>query len=252
MPQVKRLDGLLSSGVPLVAMSFGDTGIEEEVRQAHTRGLDVAELRIDTFRYTNVEYVIDHVRAFASLPTIATIRAEREGGHWTGTDGERLSLFKAVIPEVHGVDIELSSGAILGEVVASAKAAKRVVIVSNHNFAETPSTTELVDMAQRAKDAGADYVKLSAMASSQEAIQRLAKFTIDYADLGLIVIGMGGHGSATRVFLPLLGSRLTYARSNLHTVSGQLSFDETFELLRQFSPEFNDKKINDLEILDEA
>ena len=237
MPQVKRLDGLLSSGVPLVAMSFGDTGIEEEVRQAHTRGLDVAELRIDTFRYTNVEYVIDHVRAFASLPTIATIR---------------LSLFKAVIPEVHGVDIELSSGAILGEVVASAKAAKRVVIVSNHNFAETPSTTELVDMAQRAKDAGADYVKLSAMASSQEAIQRLAKFTIDYADLGLIVIGMGGHGSATRVFLPLLGSRLTYARSNLHTVSGQLSFDETFELLRQFSPEFNDKKINDLEILDEA
>jgi 3-dehydroquinate dehydratase-1 len=252
MPQVKRLSHLLSSGIPLIAMSFGDKEIEEEVRQAHSRGLDVAELRIDTYGYTDIQYVVDRVRSFASLPTIATIRVERERGHWTGTDAERLSLFKAVIPEVHGIDVELSSAAILGEVVASAKAAGRVVIVSNHNFEETPSTTELVDLARQAENVGADYLKLSAMASSQEDIQRLAKFTIDHADQGVIVIGMGGHGSASRAFFPLLGSRLTYARSNLQTVSGQLPFDETFELLRQFSPEFNDKKINELGILDGA
>ena len=251
VPQVTRLGALLSSGVPLIAMSFGDRGSEDEVRKARSRGLDVAELRVDTYAAMDAQHVVDQVRKFSSFPTIATIRIEREGGHWTGTEAERSSLFHAVIPEVQGIDIELSS-TILGDVVAAAKAAAKVVIVSNHNFEETPSAGELAEMARRAKSLGADYVKLAARASSPDDLQRLAKFTIENAELGLIVLGMGSHGTASRVLLPLLGSKLTYAGSNLQTVSGQLAFEETFALLRQFSPEFDEKKIVELGLVDEA
>lgn len=252
LQKVTSLRELLEGGTPLIAMSFGDQDVEAEVRRAHARGLDVAELRIDTYLYSDGDYVVDQVHRFASLPTIATIRTEREGGHWTGSDSDRRDLFKRSIPEVDGIDIELSSGSILPEVVAAAKANDKVVIISNHNFEETPSADELSDMAHRAKELGADYVKLTAKASSREDLQRLAEFTVRHSDMGLIVIGMGGHGSASRVFFPLLGSRLTYSRSSLQTVSGQLSFDETFELLREFSPEFNEKKVIELQILDGA
>jgi 3-dehydroquinate dehydratase I len=252
MHRVESLRSLLDGSVPVVAMSFGDREIETEVQRAHERGLDIAELRVDTYNYPDAEYAVEQVRKFSSLPSIATIRTEQEGGYWTGSDDERLHLFERLIPEVDGIDIELSSAAILPRVIAMAKEHKKVVIISNHNFMETPSADELGRVAYQAKELGADFVKLSAMASSSEDLRRLAEFTIKESALGLIVIAMGGHGTASRVFFPLLGSRLTYARSSLQTASGQLPFEETFSLLRQFSPDFDGKKIIELEILDGA
>jgi 3-dehydroquinate dehydratase I len=249
MQKVASLRALLDGEAPVIAMSFGDRDIDAEVKRAHQRGLDVAELRIDTYISSDADYVVEQAQKFSSLPSIATIRTEREGGYWTGPDEERLHLFEKLIPEVHGIDIELSSAAILSRVVARAKAHKKVVIISHHDFEETPSADELGRMAHQAKELGADFVKISAMASSAEDLRRLAEFTIKESALGLIVIGMGGHGSASRVLFPLLGSRLTYASSSLQTVSGQLPFEETFSLLRQFSPDFNGKKIIELGII---
>lgn len=91
------------------------------------------------------------------------------------------------------------------------------------------------------KAQGADFVKLSVMATSTDDLRALARFTLENADQGLIVIAMGAHGSPYRVFFPALGSRLTYAFMS-HPVSAQLPFDLTFEELRRFYPEFNQRK----------
>lgn len=170
-----------------------------------------------------------------------------EGGDWDGPETDRLELFRAVLPHVNGIDIELSSHEIVDQVIASAHDAGKTAIVSNHNFNETPSNAELERMVAEAKGRGADLVKLSAMATAPEDLVTLAKFTIDNAQYGVIVIAMGPLGSMSRVFFPALGSRLTYASNGpRHTVSGQLNFVETFEMLRKFYPEFNERKIIEL------
>lgn len=243
---------LLSSDVPLIAVSFSDRVDGQDIAHARTDGLDVAELRIDRFSSFARDHVLNQVRKFASFPTIATIRLKEEGGEWAGSHQERLRLFEAVLPEVDGIDIELSSSEILPDLILAASELRKVVIVSHHNFTSTPSAGALEDMAHRAKELGADYVKISTMAKSLQDLRVLATFTMDNAALGLIVIAMGGHGAASRIFFPALGSRLTYAFAGNAPVSGQLPFSETFEMLRTFFPAFNEKKILAMQLLDDA
>lgn len=248
----RQLGELLTSPIPAIAVSFADQTSEDDFAAARTEGLDVFELRIDRYASTEVGDVIAEVRRFANVPTIATIRITDEGGEWNGTSEDRLELFRAVIPYVDAVDIELASSDILPHVVAAARADKKLVIVSNHNFDDTPSADELLAMATEARELGADFVKLSAMANSVKDVRTLAQFTLQNEAMNLIVIAMGAHGTASRVFFPALGSRLTYAYSSSWPVSGQLTYQQTFNELRQFYPEFNERKTIDLELLEGA
>lgn len=245
------LSELLDGTVPAIAVSFADEITDEYLDIARQDGLDVYELRIDRYSSWNIDHVMSQVRRFAGLPTIATIRTADEGGEWSGSDEERLALFRSIIPEVECIDIELQSP-ILPRVVKEAKAAGKLVIISNHNFESTGPVEDFEKMAAEAKAQGADLVKLSAMTRSPEDLRTLAQFTVNNAHLGLIVVGMGQYGTASRVFFPALGSRLTYAYSKSFPVSGQLTYGETFEELRRFYPGFNQKKIEELGIIENA
>ena len=146
-----------------------------------------------------------------------------EGGCWTASEQERADLFRSVMPYVDGIDVELTSATSMSSVIDEAVAGDHVLIISNHDFESTPSLHELESIAQQGKELGADVVKLSAMAHSQPDLRTLASFTLQKAEIGLIVIAMGDHGTASRVFFPALGSRLTYAYTS-DRVSGQLPF----------------------------
>lgn len=229
---------LLDSAVPAVAASFSDQSTGESIALAWAEGLDVFELRIDRNSLLDPTSVVADVQRFDGLPTIATIRTQADGGEWSGSDAERLELFSEVLEHVDGIDIELTSEALHPMVIDEAKAAGAVVIVSHHDFAATPPAGTLADIAHRAKDLGADFVKISVMANSVADLATMAAFTLDYSDLGVITISMGAEGTASRVLFPLLGSRLTYASTTQWHVSGQLSYGDTIAELRRFSPQF--------------
>ena len=235
-PAIGALSALLHADVPTIAVSFDDQVSEADLDRFTADGLDVAELRIDRYQSLAPDHVVAQARRVAEIPTIATIRPHGEGGEWTGSDADRLALFEAVLPEVDGIDIELSSTAILPAVIAAAQRLGTVVIVSHHNFEATPPADELAALAAAAKELGADFVKVSVMAHSPEDVRTLAAFTMQHSGLGLIVIAMGSHGTASRVFFPVLGSCLTYAHHGRHVVDGQLDFHETFALLARFYP----------------
>ena len=129
---------LLDSDRPAIAVSFTDTDPERLAAEAATAAVDVAELRIDRFADTSTTHVVETVRSFGALHTLATIRSRQEGGTWTRPDTERLNLFSAVIPWVDGVDIELSSVDIRTDVIDDAHRNGKLVIVSYHNFEATP------------------------------------------------------------------------------------------------------------------
>lgn len=228
-----RLGRLNLGKVPCIAVPFRDRTPLSAIRKAKQEGAGIAELRIDLFSSAGPEHVLREIRKFRAFPTIATLRSRREGGNWRGGETERLFLFKTVLPQVAAVDIELSSGVILKEVVAAARKAKKTVIVSFHDFKKTPSGSRLASVLAEAKSRGADIVKIAAFARNADDVKRLADFTLANRKKNLIVIAMGKKGTVSRILFPALGSLVTFAHGGRQTAPGQLRCRVLAGLLKQ-------------------
>ncbi|GAA1271313.1 type I 3-dehydroquinate dehydratase [Saccharothrix xinjiangensis] len=233
---MNTLRALFDTGAPLVAVSFDDRDVARAAEEAGAARVDVAEIRVDRFADTGTAHVLRQVEAFKGFPTLATIRSRAEGGFWQGSDEERLDLFRAVAPHVDAVDVELSSRAILDDVIATAREHDALAVVSFHDFDRTPPLDDLRATARDARAAGADVVKISTVARSRDDLKRLCAVLLEGDDL--IVIGMGEVGTASRILFPALGSKITYTFLGAAPTSGQLDFPETSRLMRLFHPDY--------------
>ena len=206
------------------------------IKRALKAGAEVLELRIDTFAQRSPRELIRRlerlkaIKGARSTPIIITARSKAEGGLYAIDDKKRLEIFKALMPFADYVDIELSSVAILKDVVRSAKRAKTLVIVSYHNFKSTPGAPKLRTIIRKGRAAGADIVKLATAAKRRADIRTLAGVLLE--DPKLIVIAMGALGASTRVFFPTLGSLMTYGSLTKATAPGQLPIRELKKRLK--------------------
>lgn len=229
--------GTLTLGiVPRIAVSFRDKTPKSKITEAKRLGVDIAELRIDLFSSLKPSCVLKETAKFKGIPTIATIRSEVEGGKWRFHDEKRLELFQAVIPKVDAIDIELSSKFILGLVVQTARRAKKLVIISYHNFERTPELGELNQIRELAESSGADIVKIAAMARTPADFKALARFTVDHAASGIITVAMGQEAAVSRIVFPALGSLVTYAHLGKPTAPGQLGLKLVSALMKKLAP----------------
>lgn len=227
-----RLDGV----TPRIAVPFRDGTPPERIAEATRLGMDIAELRIDLFADRSPQAVLAEDDRFRNVPVLATIRSAAEGGQWDGTDSERYALYEAVLAHVAAVDVELSSTAIVPDVIAAAHDRERCVVVSFHDFERTPAASALDNIANRAHGAGADIVKIAATCNTPGDLRTLAEYTLRHRDKGLVTIGMGEIGLASRIFFPALGSLFTFASFGEGTAAGQIPLDKTAEYLREFYP----------------
>jgi 3-dehydroquinate dehydratase-1 len=233
-----RLGTLPLGSIPRIVAPLSERelrGPTEDVR----RYADVAELRIDRFERHDRAHVEALCRTARALdrPVIATIRAANEGGAVALDDAQRTALFQAVWSLVDAVDIELRAR-ICRSVIDDAHRHGKTAIVSHHDFAATPSDAELAALCDAAADSGADIVKITAHAASAADTDRLLGLLRARRDRGLIVIAMGTHGVASRVFFPLFGSLLTYGFVAQSGAPGQLPLAELYRELQRYSPAF--------------
>jgi 3-dehydroquinate dehydratase-1 len=233
-----KLGRLELGPVPRIAVPLTDADLRTHAA-AVRRHADIAELRIDQFARHDPAYVADVCRAARDLglPLIATVRAAGEGGATALDDARRLELFEAVAPLVDAVDIELRAS-ICDRVVDLADANDRLAIVSHHDFRQTPPDADLAALFDAAALVDADVVKVAAHAASVGDTDRLLGFLRARRERGLIVIGMGPYGVASRVFFPLLGSLITYGFVASAVAPGQLPLAELYAELSRYSPEF--------------
>jgi 3-dehydroquinate dehydratase-1 len=226
------LDG---SGPPAVAASFDDQVTDDVLVQAVADGMDVAEVRVDRFASVDLVHaanVVASVAAVANVPTLVTVRSPDEGGRWDGDEESRAELLAALTPFAHGVDVELAFRPYLAGLVRQAKELDRVVVVSMHDFERTPSLAQLEDVVARGHATGADLVKVATTTNDETDLEVLAELTRRHAADGVIVLGMGVLGARSRVALPRVGSRLTFAVApGQEAVSGQMTIRETVEAL---------------------
>jgi 3-dehydroquinate dehydratase-1 len=214
---------------------FADAATRAEVLLLVQQGLDVAELRVDRFARVDVAAVLARLDVYAGVPLLATIRCAAEGGGWKGTEADRLVLFRALLPRVDAVDVEIASE-IARDVVRDAQRAGKLAIASFHDFAKTPGAGALADVVARGRALGADVVKIATAVADRDDVRSLARLLVDPSDIGLIAIGMGDAAVATRVLFPALGSLLTYAHAGNATAPGQIPLVEMRQLLRRLYP----------------
>lgn len=190
--------------------------------------VDLLEMRVDCYNepLNAIVAYLEKVRKEIALPILGTVRENER------TKGGRVAIFKAIMPFVDSIDIELGTK-ISDEVCALA--AGKTILVSEHDFNRTPDISDLEDMVTRAKTQGADIVKIAAMANAREDVIRLLEFNRACKE-PLITIAMGSLGTVSRVIAPLFGSLFTYGYLTKPVAPGQLSVTRLVEEFHTFFP----------------
>src|SRR6185295_1161537 len=152
-------------------------------------------------------------------PVILTCRAAWEGGGFKGSEEERKRILaEGLALGAEYVDVEWRAH--FDDLVASTGG--RRIVLSSHDFHSVPM--DLSARVQAMRSTGAEVVKVSAVATSlSDCIPLLDLAAQSGRDDGLVLIGMGDYGLATRVLAARFGSMWTYAGA-LREI-GQLSAD---------------------------
>jgi len=228
-----RLGDLDLGALPRIAVAVTDRDLAAPSWVALA---DVVEVRLDQCTRRSPDDAADICRAARRLgrPLLATVRSAAEGGAATDDDARR-AVFAAVAPLVDGLDVEMASPS-CDEIVALARRHGGLALVSRHDFATTPPDAALRATLAEGGRRG-DVVKLAATPTGPADLARLVDLQ-RVPGPARIVIAMGTEGAASRVFLPLLGSLLTYSFVGAPTAPGQLPLRELYDALRRYSPAF--------------
>ena len=236
MPRVRIGKVVLRSMEPHVIAPFTDRTPLSALRSAVKRGLSLLEARVDLFDKRDPAHVVEMLDAARAVaPLLVTVRSAAEGGKWTGTERERLELYRVLVLHADAVDVELDAR-IRPDVTRAARRAGAKLVLSHHNFKTTPAAAPLDDVVRRAEQAGADIIKIATFVRVPSSVYSLTRLLLRHPKKPLVVIGMGPKGRATRVELPLLGSLFTFA-SLERTAPGQLTLAETLRGIAKFRAE---------------
>lgn len=180
------------------------------------KGAEMAEIRIEETGLSNDELSI----LFSSHPhLLATCRPKEN------TDAERLDLLKRAIDAgAKWVDIEIESNEVYTkELVSYAKSKACKVIISYHNYTETPNSESLNKIVEEAKKQEADIVKLACHVTH---LSDNANLMALYSNnIPIIALGMGKLGMITRIAALKMGAPFTFVKGDnmQKTAPGQIS-----------------------------
>ncbi|GLC40828.1 hypothetical protein PLESTF_001042000 [Pleodorina starrii] len=181
-----------------------------EIQEAAASGVDIIELRLDFLTDFDPEQHLQQILAACPLPYIVTYRPVWEGGKYDGPEPERLAVLKmSALLGAPYVDVEFKASpyffADQHEVPLSTK-----IILSYHDFQQTPEPAVLDRLAAAMRSAGADIVKLAAMANDITDAARMLDL-LKKKDGPMIALSMGEKGQIVRLLAAKYGGYLTFA-----------------------------------------
>lgn len=210
-----------------ICVSIGRETIDDALAVADSVAFsaDVLEIRLDYLTLPAVSPFLNIVQT----PLLFTNRPVWEGGAFAGGENERMgALLEAVAENSAYVDLELLAPEDSHQRMRTAlQASSTKLILSWHNFQETPSREELVGRMALMQDKGADIGKIITTAHSHQDVLRVLQLQEVAEQLGfpLIAFCMGRPGVVSRVATCDLGGYMTYCAVSKEeaTAPGQLS-----------------------------
>ena len=199
----------------------------KRLKQTLTKALkksDYAEIRFD---FLNPNLVPDALQQIKKdlRKCVCTLRPVSEGGKFEGVEKNRISIIK-LIAEYNPflLDVELNTLSKNKNLRRYLKNTGTDILVSWHNFKQTPSNSALKKKLTQMKKIS-NNIKIVTMAKSiNDATQVLSLYKNN--NTKLIAFSMGNYGRISRILCLFLGSPYTYASLGKPIAPGQFSVDE--------------------------
>lgn len=232
---------LAAGGIPAVCAPLvgrNQTQLEAEAHAVAAKGPDLLEWRVDFFEAladtAAVLRTATAIRAAAPhLPVLFTRRSQREGGQPIAlSEAQVVALYHAVCREraVQLVDFEMGNAAADVQAVRACSHAEGIALVlSYHNFDETPPVQELVARFHQAQQLGADVAKVAVMPREPRDVLRLLEATAQASNelsIPVVSMSMGGWGSVSRLCGGVFGSAMTFAVGQSSSAPGQMPIED--------------------------
>lgn len=233
---------------PTICASIIAHSVEEFLDAARgAKDADVIEIRADGLKIqppsghkyrAEIKRLLKNVSIQTDLPVILTLRNEKEGGVFTGSEAERAACVKETMKLADAIDIELRmEEKKREEIMKEAKKNRIPVILSYHDLNKTPEEDAMKAILEEESGAGAGIAKLAVKANSMEDVLKLLKVTREMSSklsIPLCTISMGELGKISRIAAPLFGSAISYGYVARETAPGQLPVSQlrqAFEML---------------------
>ncbi len=235
-------NGMPKICVPIVGRSVSE--LIQECKYLQDKIYDVVELRIDFLKdVTSLDAIGEALSAVRKeLPNSAilfTFRTKEEGGETAVAESYYFELIQYAIKTgtVDAIDLEyFRDQDRIKQTLEIAKAAGVTVVMSNHDFAKTPSFEEITGRLIGMKKLGADVAKLACMPNSAKDVLTLLSATEDvksqYPDEPIITMSMGKLGAISRISGEIFGSALTFGSAKKASAPGQLEVTTLQQILR--------------------
>ena len=208
----------------MICVSIGELSFEEALEVVRVNNF--VEIRLDLLGES-----VDYKKLF-SLAKMSIVTYRPSQNESTNQRQLRLDKIKdAILAGASFVDIEIESeNSYINELREFAHKNRCKVIISYHNFQNTPTLNELQDILLNARTAQADIVKVATQVTREEDNLHLLSLLAHSSDL--VVIGMGEQGKLVRAIAPYLGSKFTFAAVDKKraTAPGQLTVKELREI----------------------
>lgn len=196
--------------------------------------IDIVELRIEqweNFVIKNVDTVIQQLRGLnLDFKILVTYRTSNQGGKGNVEETTYIDILKLLIEyaQFELLDIEWS-GAIntdqYAQLITDAQEKNLNVVLSHHNFEETPSLEEIKFIYYKMQKLAPQYLKLAVMPNNKEDVLHLLEamsVTSDNTPYKVIGISMSHLGLVSRVAQGVFGGSISYGCLGEPQAPGQI------------------------------
>lgn len=226
-------EGLCKICVPLVGSTKEE--IYEELQHLSWDTVDVVEWRMDM-----CNDLLDAVEIAKNIsedyPLLATFRTTFEGGKQVITNQEYVQLYKTLIDNkvVDMIDVEYQREEVVNELINYAHIHGVYVVLSYHNFNQTPLEKDFFMHLRTMQKLGGDICKIAVMPKSEEDVITVLQTSIHWKKQAIqpyIIVSMSPLGTITRLCAELMGCCMTFGKGVQESAPGQLSKEQLKEAL---------------------
>jgi 3-dehydroquinate dehydratase-1 len=221
---------------PLVGRSRDQLLAEAQVVAA--KQPDLLEWRIDFFAgIADTALMLKTAAAIRQaapgIPLLITRRSTREGGEPISlSEPQVVALYRAFCEQrlTELIDVEMGSDIEhVRELRACTRAQGVGMVLSHHNFSETPPLDQLLERFERAQQLDGDVAKVAVMPRQPEDVLRLLEATVQASrrlSIPVVSMSMGAWGSVSRLCGGAFGSALTFAVGQTASAPGQMPIED--------------------------
>lgn len=186
---------------------------------------DYAEIRFDFLKPIQVPEALELSKKYLKK-TVCTLRPKSEGGRFSGSEKERISIIKLIAEyNPHLLDVEFNTLTKDRSLFNYIKKTKTDVLVSWHDFKKTPDIGFL-EKRFRQMSKFSSNVKIVTTAKDVSDASRVLSLYGMAKKTKLIAFAMGDLGKISRILCLYLGSPFTYVSLGKAVAPGQFSLSE--------------------------